>query len=499
MSGEIETFRKIHNSYKKLQRLRGLLTLKSKINPDVHDVFSSYLSDLLTAVSSEYENCVRHSSPNRHRLAAMILALNYEMTKTSLLVADSPKPSSLESLENCLQEFNDDKLSDELFLIYFRALNYLWLLYASRFPNVLATATDYSTRVEKMYDALNQDSEHKFYDCQQLFAKTLQMPTMERGREEIDDLLAKNLQQLEVVYQGAGDTENLAKILQRQLKIRNANIPRLIWVQKIIALAPPLISESKNKMAAYYLIVAMKMLRECSELDQKSNDFTSVRLALAAEWMNYAFAALTSSNNFLRATFSDEEIEPLAKFLPQLECDETVTSKSHFDKIGDTHMVDSFDTAKLFDSIRLSPQEISFCMQSIEDISSGQKLFNYVIGIIDDFIGSTDASATPMDYIIYQYQLLDLLLIRSIFEEECTSRYTVLKLRFERCDEMIQTLNEQCPKVFEIANGWILNDLNEILLDLYQCNLMLINMSNNDVRMLREKLKELRMVTLAKN
>lgn len=414
MSGEAETFQKLHAAFKKLQRLRGLVTLRTKINTDVYDVFSLYLSDLLAAVSTEYENCARRSSPKRLRFAAMQLALNYETTKTSMLLNDTPKPSLFQGLENCLRKFDDDKLTDEMFFVYFRAVNYLWLLYASRFPDALAPAKEYSVLATRMYEALKQDGDRKFYDFQQLFAKTVDMPSisMEQGREEIDSLFAKNLQLLEVVYQGAGDTENLAKTLQQQTKVRNANIPRSVWVQKIVALASPLINESKLKTAAYYLIVAQKMLRECNEVDQKSCGMTSARLALASKWMNYAFAVLASSIDFLRTTFPDEELEPLTKFLPQLDYDETKSqqtltpnaSKAHFDKIGDTDAADSLDTLSLFDSISLSPGEMVLCMQSIQDIAAGQRLFSHVIDTIGDFISCTDVSAAP---IIYQSQRLD--------------------------------------------------------------------------------------------
>lgn len=502
MSGEVEIFQKIHNSFKKLQRLRGLVTLRSKINSDVFDVFCAYLSELMSVISVEYDLCVRRSSPHHLRLAAMQLALHYETARTSMLLSDRPTPTWFQGLENCLRQFEDHKMSDELLYIYFRALNYLWLVYVSRCPDAFATAADYAIRTEKMYECLTNVGEHKYYDCPHLFARGVDMPTMEHGREEIDIVFTKNLQLLEAFYQGAGDTKNLAKILQLQMKIRDANVPRLVWVQKIVALAPPLLKESKLKMTAYYLIVALKMLRECNESEQKSDDIAVVRLVLATEWMNYAFAVLASSIDFLRASFSDEVLEPLTKFWPEVDdakSQRTITpgtSRCRFEKIGDTHATDSFDTTKLFDSISLSPQEMSFCMQSIEDVSTGQKMFSFVIGMICDFVDATDVSTTPMKYIIYQYQLLDLFLIRSIFEEDPHPKYSILKTRFERCDRMIQTMNEECPKIFEIANGWILNDLNDILLDLYQCNLTISNMDPHDVKMLREKLVELRMLTM---
>lgn len=502
MSDEVETFKKIHNSFKKLQRLRGLVTLRSKINADVFDVFYSYLSELMSMVVVEYDLCVRRSSPHRFRLAAMQLVLHYETARTSMLVSDKPTPSRFQGLENCIREFENHKMSDELLYIYFRALNYLWLVYVSRCPDAFASAADYAIRTEEMYDLLKKDGQHKYHDCPHIFAKEIGMPTMEHGREGIDNIFMKNLQLLEVFYQDAGDTENLAKILQLQIKARSANVPRLIWVQKIVALAPSLLKESKLKMTAYYLMVALKMLRECNESELKSDDIAVVRLVLATEWMNYAFAVLASSIDFLRASFSDDVLEPLTKFWPQFDdakSQKTITpgsSRCRFEKIGDTHATDSFDTTKLFNSISLTPQEMAFCMDSIEDVSMGQKMFSFVIGVICDFLDFTDVSTTPMKYIIYQYQLLDLLLIRSVFEEDPHPKYSILKIRFERCDKMIQTMNEECPKIFEIANGWILNDLNDILLDLYECNLTISNMNPSDVKMLREKLIELRSVTV---
>lgn len=504
MSGEVETFQKFHNSFKKLQRLKALATLTTKINADVFDVFSSYLSDLLTTVMNEYERCARYSSSigRRLRLAAMQLALIYEQATSLMLVTSTPKPSLFESLEKCLRKFETLKLSDELFFVYFRALNYMWLLYVRCFANATATIKGYSMRVQQMYDSRKHITDQKCYDSVQLFAKTLDMQPMEHGREEIDKLFMKNLNLIEVIYRGTGDSENLAEILQQQTKIGNADAPSLVWVQKIVALAPLLLNESNLKTTAYYLIVALKMLRECSESEiQKSELFASVRLALATEWMNYAFAVLATSIDFLQKNFSNVELEPLNKFLPQLKFDDSInlktitpgTSRTHFENIGDSHAMNSFDAANQFASISLSAQEISFCVQSIDSISTGQQLFSYAIDMIGDFVGSTDASAKPMDYIIYNYQLSDLLLIRSIFEVNSTPNYSFLKQRFERCNAMIQTLQEQCPKIFEIAKDWILSDLNEIVLDLYECNLSsLSNISSSDVKMIRENLMELR-------
>lgn len=129
----------------------------------------------------------------------MQLALHYEVAKTSLLVTETPKPSLFKDLEKCLREFDDHKLMDEFFFIYFRALNYLWLLYASRFPNAFASIKDFAVRAERMYESLKQDKSHKLYDIPQLFAKTVDMAPMENGREKIDNLFAKNLALLEVV------------------------------------------------------------------------------------------------------------------------------------------------------------------------------------------------------------------------------------------------------------------------------------------------------------
>lgn len=499
MSDEVDTFHKIHNAFKRLQRLRGLVTLRTKVNSDVFDVFSSYLGDLLSMISNEHEICAQRSSPCRHRLAAMQLALHYEAAKTTMAVIDTPKPSLLENLENCLQKFEKDKLTDEMCFIYFRALNYLWFLYASRFSDAFATTRDYSTRVEEMYDSLQRSGKQNFHDTHNLFAKTVNMSTMTRGREEIDHLFAKNLQLLEVIYKGSGDTDSLAKILQQQMKISHTNVPHWAWVQKIVPFVPLLIDESRLKEAATYLFVALKMILDCPESDLKSDEMASVKRILAAEWMNYAFALLESSADFLRANFSEEELEPLMKFLPQPKCDEVKSDNdavpaqsSQFDQIGDTHATDSFGAAKLFNSFKLSPQETTFCIQSIEDVDVGRQMFRYMICTIDDFIRSTDVASMPMDYITYQYQVLDLLLILSVFEKDPSPRYTAQRARLERCDEMIEMLNDQCPKVIEIVNFQLLNDLNDILLDLYQCNLMLSNMAIKDANMLKEKLKEIR-------
>lgn len=480
MSAEVESFQAIHKAFKKLLRLKSVVKINSDY-ADVFDVFISYVDDILVIVSNEYERCVRYdieSNGKRLRLAAMQIALNHEKTNAFMFIDrnnERPSPQMLGNLKSCLQRFEADQLTNELFFVYFRALNYLSLAQLKRFGNK-TIAQHYLMRAEQMYDSLGQsEPPHAFYDFKQLFAKTVCIQPIERGLDKIDSLFMEYLRQFEEIHRGTHDVRNLIKIMQLELKIRNANSSRLMQMQEIIRLAQLLLSDGKLKSTAYYLLVALKMLDECNESDQMSNTFHTVRLTMATAWMSYTLAVLAASMDFIQKIISGEQLELLNRRMLSNEpiSDNHVTMKaecspSHCDKIGDGNSNDSIDL--FHPTIQLSPTEMQFCLHSIQHHSHGRQLLDNAIDIIDGFIASTDVAIKPMDYLIFHYQLADLLLIRSIFEENFVPKYSFLKLRFERCNEMIQTLNEDCPEIFEIVCASVLDDLSEILLDLYLCN-----------------------------
>lgn len=480
MSAEAESFQAIHRAFKKLLRLKSVVKINSDYS-DVFDVFVSYLDDILVIVSNEYERCVRYdvgSNGKRLRLAAMQIALNHEKTNAFVFVDrnnERPSPQVLGNLKSCLQRFEADQLTNELFFVYFRALNYLSLAQLKRFGNK-TIAQHYLMRAEQMYDSLKQcEQPHAFYDFKQLFAKTVGIQPIERGQDKIDSLFMEYLRQSEEIHRSTHDVGNLIKIMQLQLKIRTANSSRFMQMQGIIRLAQLLLSDSKLKSAAYYLIVALKMLGECNGSEQKSDAFVAIRLTMATAWMSYTLAVLAASTDFIQKMISGEQLELLNRYLrpsePITGSQATVKpacSLTHCDKIGDGNSNDAIDM--YHPTIQLSPTEITFCLRSIQHHSHGPQLLDNAIDIIDGFIASTDVAITPMDYLIFHYQLADLLLIRSTFEENFVPKYSFLKLRFERCNEMIQTLNEDCPEIFEVVCASVLDDLSEILLDLYLCN-----------------------------
>lgn len=504
MSAEAEIFRTTHRLFKKLKRLKTQVKAKVK-NSDVFNVFRSYLDDLLVVVSNEFERCVqydRESTGKRLRLEAMEIALIYEKTNALIFINKKdkiPNSQSIASLKSCLQRFEADQLTDELFLVYFRALNYLSLAQIKRFSNT-SLAQHYLTRAQQMYDSLEQPGNRRFYDIKQLFAETVDIQPIERGYELIDNLFMDYLQQFEEIYRSKHDKENLTKVMQLTLKISSANTSPIVLMERIVEIAHLLLGESKNITAAYYLFVALKMLEDCSVYDQKSTSFARIRPALASAWMNYTFEVLIASTDFIKKKYSGEDLERLNKFLiPFKSNKEILQSQSHHDKIGDGDPTDSFDIANKFHMVQLTPSEMPFCLHSIQQLSEAQQLLNYSIDIIDGLIASTDASKTPMDYLVYHYQLSDLLLIRSIFEENFVPTYSFLKLRFERCNEMIQTMSEDCPKIFEIVGGSILNDLSEILLDLYLYNVSRSTIATDDVQILKKKLLKLGANNVSKN
>lgn len=500
MSVEVELFRVIHRSFKKIVHVKSLVKANAE-NSDIFNVLISNIDELLYIVTNEYERCVRYDVESKRkclRLAAMQITLIYEKTNAIMFFNknnDRPDPHMLGSLTRCLQRFETDQLADELFFVYFRALNYLSLAQRKRFNN-MTLAEHYLMRAEQMYHSLKQCRQHAFFDCKQLFAKTVYMQPIERGIEHIDHLFMEYLRQFVKIYRSTFDVEKLAKIMELQLKIPSANISNLIRIQEIITLVQLLLSNAKVKSAACYLLIALKMLDECTDSDQKSNGFARVRLMLANAWMNYTFAVLAASTDFIQKMYPGAELELLNKFLPPSESNAArqlgLKPGSYCHKIGDGISIDSLEMTETIEAaIQLSPTELSVCMHSIQQLSASRQLFDHAIDIIDGFIASTDAAATPMDYFIFHYQLFDLLLIRSIFEENFFATYSFLKLRFERCNEMILTLNEECPKIFKITGECVFNDLGDILLDLHLCNVSRSNIATNELQNLKKKLMEM--------
>lgn len=81
-----------------------------------------------------------------------------------------------------------------------------------------------------------------------------------------------------------------------------------------------------------------------------------------------------------------------------------------------------------------------------------------------------DFSHDPMDYIVHNYQMSDMLSISTILSDESDECFYFQMQRLEYSRRMIEWIEKFFPIIFETLASTFLSDLNEILIDLYSTN-----------------------------
>lgn len=453
-----ETFKTIHHLYKRLNRIKSLVRMQtnhSSASVDIFDVFSSRVKEILFKVEIEYE-CSHNLMVEKVRLAAIQLALHIDHLESMIRTYSSrASPASIitevQALENCLQKFDEFRSHEVIFLMYFKVLHFLAKVNYNPLKNV-GVSKHWLNTAERMYMELmtTEQDEQRFYDSHELFSKSDNLKPTADGFAIVDRLFNQNLKLLEQIMEHESHEVNH---LIESIHMQNTSI----WFGKLLAVIPKLIDQNEFKIVAYFLFIAKKMAEE------KSVDF-KVKSSVATSWMHYIFGVFDRSKEKLLKKYTEKEMNIFRK---------SFSLKKSGRKIYDVDNKASSISKSIFNcfetSIPLTEHELRFCMNSIECIQDAKDLLNYSVDMMKKLIHG-DFSHDPMDYIVHNYQMSDLLSISTILSDDPDECFNFQMQRLIYSRKMIEWLKKYTPIVFETLASTFFYDLNEILIDLYSTN-----------------------------
>lgn len=458
-----EVFKVLHRLYKRLNRIKILVrmqTSNASTSIDIFDVFSSRLKEILCKAETEYSR-PHMSRVEKVRLAAMQLALHMdhlESMMTTYITSNSRASSAIitvevQRVENCLQKFDEFRSHEVIFLMYFKVLNFLAKVNYDPLQNV-GVAKHWINTAEQMYMELitTEKGEQRFYDCHELFSKSVILMPSTDGFAIVDRLFGQNMQLLDQMLNL--DSNEVNRLIESFHVQQNTSI----WLGKLLSVIPKLLDQMEYKIAAYFLFIAKKLAAE------QVNDF-KVKSSIATSWMHYFFGIFDRSKENILKKYTENEMFSFRKsFALKKTGRKTIAS-------GDKTPSVSQSTFNCFEtSIPLTPDELRLCANSIECVDDAKDLLSYSIDMVEKLICDGDFSHDPMDFIVHNYQMSDLLSISTILSDDGNECFNFQVQRFEFLRKMIELLKQSCPHIFETLATTFLGDLNEILIDLYSTN-----------------------------
>lgn len=452
-----ETFKTIHRLYRRLNRIKTLVKLQSisslSSSVDIFELFSCRIKELQCKVESEYSS-VELPEHQKERLAAIQLALHFDQLESMIPTTPSsfgrfsPTIISVEvqKVENCLQSFDSIRSHAVVFLMYFKVLHLLAKANYDPLKN-FSVAKHWLNTAERMYmELLSNDSGQHFYDCHALFAKSVTLEPSPDGFHIVDRLFSKNSKLLDEIL------ENESNEINHLIRSFNPQQDTSIWLEKLLLIIPQMLNESEFKVVAYFLLIAQKVVA--------TKDDSKVQSSIATNWMHYFNGIFDQSKENLLKT-STESIIFRKEF---------VTLEKPWRKLNATGN-GSKSTFNCFSAmIPLTQHELRLCVNSIESVEKAKDLLRFSMDLLKKLIRDTDSSHDPMDFIVHNYQMSDLLLISSILADDSDECFNFQVQRFQFILKMVKWLKKFYPTMFGTLMTTFFIDLNEILLDLYASN-----------------------------
>lgn len=489
-----DTFRTIHRLYRRLKRIKTLVEMPINsvaLKLDIFGVFSSRISEMLSKVKAE---CTKPdiTTADKVRLMAIQLALHIDhiesMIKTLASSSTNRLTVEIQRIENGLQSFAEFHSHELMFLMYFKVLNLLAKINYDPLRN-FTMSKHWLNEAERMYmDLMSTNTESNFYDNRELFGKSVILKPSPDGFDTVDTLFGENMRLFEEIIQNeSNEIDQLVQAFYQD----NSN-----WLKQFLATLPRLRTENDLQSVAYLLLIARKLATR--ETDSK------VHSSIVTGWMHYFFSVFGRSKEKLLQQFSDSDGE-MVTFRKSFTTEHGSSYKIHDILDASISTAASKSTFNCFSSaLPLAQDELKLCVNFIDDIQLARNLLNYSIDMAKKLIRDHQISHDPMNFIVPNYQLLDLLSISTILTDDLDQCFHFQVQRFDVAKRMIDWMRESCPKVYRALDAAILSDLNEILIDLYAVNvqraLRLMNKTDERKRNIRnefeEKLSELQEMNL---
>lgn len=471
----LEMFKSIHQLYKRLNRIKALVRMQSSsLSPtvDIFEVFSSRVKELQYKVESYCSN-VELSDCEKVRLSAIQLALHFDHLDAmipSAAASNSGRGFSttiinveVQKVENCVQSFDSIRTHAVIFLMYFKVLHLLAKCNYDPLNNY-SVSKHWLNIAERMYmDLLSNQSEQIFYDCHELFSKSITLKPSPNGFNTVDRLFSENTKLLdEILRNESNEINQLIRSLSAQQDTK-------IWLAKLLSIIPQLLDESEFKIMAYFLLIAQKVAAAI--------DDSKVHSSIATNWVHYFFGVFDRSKEKWLKTFNNSE---------QLRKGFVTLKKQRSRKInamGNNDGAKSTTFNCFSTSIPLAQEELSLCVDSIESVEKAIDLLRFSMGLVKNLIRDTDSSHDPMDFIVHNYQMSDLLSISTILADDPDDCFNFQVQRFHFQLKMVKWLKRCCPPICAALMVTFLGDLNDILFDLFSTNYetMVANLETDDI------------------
>lgn len=457
---------------------------------DIFEVFSSRIKELQCKVEYEYtKNEVTENE--KVRLAAIQLALHYDHLQSMI----PSKPSGRERfsptiitvevqrVENCLQSFDSMRLHAVMFLMYLKVLHLLAKVNYDPLKN-FSVAKHWLNTAERMYmDLLSEQNQHQnFYDCHELFSKSIILKPCSDGFATIDRLFSKNVKLLDEILQNeSNEINHLIESYNTEQDISN-------WLAKLLSIIPKLLNESDFKLAAYFILIAQKVV----------GDDSKVHSSIATNWMHYFFGVFNQSKETLLKNFTPKN-------------DEAATGRKGFSSLsnrsrkGNAAGSGSKSNFNCFSAtIPLAQYELRLCVDSTENVDDARNLLAFSLDLVKKLIRDTESSHDPWDFIVHTYQTSDLLSISMILDDDSDECFNFQVQRFQYLLRMVKWCKKFYPSIFATLLTTFLADLNEVHLDLCATNyerILDLETGNDDKKQIQDsiqqKLTELQTLTAA--
>lgn len=321
-------------------------------------------------------------------------------------------------------------------------------------------------------ELLSNNGEQNFYDCHELFSKSVKLKPSPDGFDTVDRLFNKNMKLLDEIQKKESNEIN------HLIESYNTQQDTSIWLGKLLSIIPQLLNESEFKIVAYLLLIAQKVAAD-------KND-SKVRSSIATNWMHYFFGVFDQSKEKLLKKFTENEMVMFRKGFSTLKISSRKTNA-----VGNG----SKSTFNCFSSsIPLASDELQLCVNLIESVEKAKDLLSYSMGLVKKLIRDTDSSHDPMDFIVHNYQMSDLLSISTILADIPDECFNFQVQRFQFLLKMIKWLKKFYPLMLGALMTTFFNDINEVLLDLYSTNYERIvanlEIGNGDKKNIQDKIQQ---------
>lgn len=461
------SFQALHDAYKDLKRLKSLIKVggTALVAVDTVDVFLAQWKQLFGSI--ENEMTVKETSKlEQCRLAAMQLVLHYDymQVKMDYLLIDERMPDSqvldgIWKIEDLLCAFDELRLKDEIFFVYYKMLSFLAKVHYSRTKQIKLTKLCLDKAAQMYKHFIANAATLQFYDAKQLFSKSRTLRPMMDGLKSLNDIFVENLELTELIE----DNEEFNSVtrtihwLQRHQAL--CKVLPLVWLNRLRSLVPLLLGQHQYKSASYCLLIAFRVLNECCSVPNMA-EFKSIHTSIALYWIRYTFDVFGLSKDKIFDSFCGNQNRMLLSAVVW-KCHDI---ESNLMRSSDAN----YSAFQCFEeTIRLTDAEKLLCMDSLIDLNETRSLLGYSIKIIATLIEQCAVDVNPTNYIIYHYQLSDLLNIVAILSNDPKIGHTFQRQRLINFEYMISTVKHRCPDIFALISTRLLDEFNEILIDTY--------------------------------